>query len=682
MDFLGIGAIQSQLPATSGSVPALVSAWDRTSRSAGVSHGLERWRTGLSSLIGDREADLAGFSGDLDEARQEAKRAEIGRARDLLGFVEHLVERLQGLRPRQPAPLFIAEFRDAVHAYLRADAQSLDKVQAEIDQLGAVGAIAGEFSLESFTRALRANLETAVQRERSLGDGVLIADYRLAAGLQFRHVIICGAYDGAFPVGVGSDVLVEDRSWQQLRERFPFMEDAGLRLERAQAAARRAAASAGNGRLVWSAPLNQAGGRGDYYPAPQMVEAAGKLDGRMRTAAALRSAPRSDWLRRPRSPLESILTGVPIESGDISIRDAVLLRRSGRTVAADHPLHRALVMLHSRRGPHFTEWDGNLAGLDDPSWLALTARVSPTSLENYAACGWRYLGRSLLRINVVEDIEERETMNPAERGTLIHQLLDRFFREKQSEGRPQVNEAWTAADADRLLELLYASLGEARARGKTGLDLYAGYEARNISADLMAFLEADTEFRRITGAVPARFEVSIPEVEIAGVRLRGYADRIDETLDGSAAWVIDYKTGSDRDFARHNSSEDPLHSGTKLQLPVYLSAAPPASAQTGLYWFISRRADFKRYDYQPTPENQQRFTNTLSSIVDGIASGAFPIVPGAENEWYGGFDNCAFCDFDRLCSRRRDIEFNGKLEDWRLAPWLEVGQQARGEQQS
>src|SRR5205814_952994 len=133
---------------------------------------------------------------------------------------------------------------------------------------------------------------------------------------------------------------------------------------------------------------------------------------------------------------------------------------------------------------------------------ALTATVSPTSLENYATCGFRYLGRSLLRINVVEETEERETMDPAERGTLIHRVLDKFFRERQAEGRPRVNEAWTAADAQRLIALLEESLGEARVRGRTGLDLYASYEARNIRADLVAFLESDTDFRRATGAVP------------------------------------------------------------------------------------------------------------------------------------------------------------------------------------
>jgi ATP-dependent helicase/nuclease subunit B len=681
LDFLSVAPIRLQLPTADGPVPALIAAWERISRAAGITHGVERWRLGLAMLIEDREAALAA-DGEGDEARQETRRTEIGRARDLAGFVQQLAQRLEALSPRQSAPAFIAAFKDVVHAYLRPEAQVLDKVEEEIDQLGTVGAIGGAFSLRSFTRALRTNMEAAVQRERSFGDGVLIADYRLAAGLEFRRVIICGAYDGAFPVGAGADMLVADRFWQQLHGRFPYIEDASLRLRRAQSAAARASAAAGDGGLVWSAPLNAASAGGEYYPAPQMVAAARRHDEAVKTASALRGAPGAGWLRRPRSPMGSLLAGIPIEASDVSVRDAVLQKRSALPLEVGHPLHAALLMLRSRRGSGFTEWDGNLAGVGDPGWLALRATVSPTPLEHYATCGFRYLGRSLLRINVVEEIEERETMDPAERGTLIHAVLDTFFREKQAEGRPRVNEAWTATDAQRLLAILDGSLGEARARGRTGLDLYASYEARNIRADLVAFLERDTEFRRATGAVPTQFEVSVPEAEIAGVRLRGYADRIDETPDKRAAWVIDYKSGSTRPFEGFKNQADPLLGGTKLQLPVYLTAAPAGASQTGVYWFITRRANFVQYEYHPTPENQERFSQTLRAIVDGIASGAFPAVSGEEDERYGGFANCAYCDFNRLCSRRRDSEISAKLGDPRLARWLAVGQKARGEQQS
>jgi hypothetical protein len=154
------------------------------------------------------------------------------------------------------------------------------------------------------------------------------------------------------------------------------------------------------------------------------------------------------------------------------------------------------------------------------------------------------------------------------------------------------------------------------------------------------------------------------------VRLRGRVDRIDRTPDGAKAWVIDYKTGGAWDIK--GMEDDPLRGGTKLQLPVYLAAVSDAEDATALYWFITQRGDFTRVDYQPSAEKDERFQATLRAIVEGIRAGAFPAVPKEEDEFRNRFDNCGFCDFDRICSRRRDLEFEAKREDPRVGPWLGV----------
>jgi RecB family exonuclease len=168
-------------------------------------------------------------------------------------------------------------------------------------------------------------------------------------------------------------------------------------------------------------------------------------------------------------------------------------------------------------------------------------------------------------------------------------------------------------------------------------------------------------------------------VEVAGVRLSGLADRIDRRLDGSATWVIDYKTGSASSFAGL-TEVDPFAGGTKLQLPAYLAGDGAGGEKTGLYWLISRRAGFEQKAYTPTPATDTRFSEILGAILDGIRAGAFPAVSGEEQEHYNNFENCRYCDFDRLCSRRRDHEMGAKREDAAFAPWHEVGRRARGEQ--
>jgi len=107
-------------------------------------------------------------------------------------------------------------------------------------------------------------------------------------------------------------------------------------------------------------------------------------------------------------------------------------------------------------------------------------------------------------------------------------------------------------------------------------------------------------------------------------------------------------------------------------------AAGDAAEVTALYWFITRRADFQMIEFRSTPESWQRFERTVAAIVAGVRAGAFPAASGDEDEYYGGFGNCKYCDFDRICSRRRDYELAEKSEDLGLRAWFGVGETARG----
>lgn len=675
IDFLSVAPIRGWLPAGNSVVHEMTSLWDKLSREALITRGLGRWRGQLGSFALERETSAGRLDAAEDEQRIAIKRREAEQARRLLSVIEALAARVEPLRQQQPAEDFIAAFKRVIEEYIDPTAPGLEEALEEIDQLGTVGALGGAFSLDSFAESLRANLEARCIRPESIGNGVIIADYRVAPGMRFERVILCGAFEGALPPGPGTDAILDDRVWQALRRGHPFIEDAELRIQRAGEAANRAVAAAGEGSLTWSAPAYEAGGSREYFPAPLMVRAFSRVAEREVTASDLRRGEKHESLRRPASPLAVALKGPVLSIGELDLRRAVLLAKERRSISEGHPRFRAVESLRARRSNTFSEWEGNLATLDNPRWFELQGAVSPTNLEHYAACGYRYFARSLLKLQTVEEPEERQMMDRAERGTLIHKMIERFFVEQRHLGRPQPYEAWTPNDLARLNEIAEEELATAKARGLTGLDVFAEHEARTIRADLAQFLEKDTQFRRETGAVPSDFEVQIPETEIAGVRLRGRVDRIDRTPDGKRAWVIDYKTGSTFGYDK-NMEGDPLQGGTKLQLPVYLAAVSDAEDATAMYWFINRRADFLRVPYTQDANGDARFKATLEAIVGGIRSGAFPAVPKEEDEWKGGFTNCKYCDFDRICSRRRDIEFGAKAGDAAMRPWQIVGETA------
>ena len=675
IDFLSVAPLKEFLPGKDGNVREMTTLWDKISREAGITHGVDAWWGRLGAFARDKRAEAERLDKAEYEMRVDILRKEAERADRLSSVAEALIARLEPLREPQPAAQFIAAFKAIVNEYL-APSRGLEEALEEIEQLGTVGAVGGEFTLGTFAEALAANLEARVAAPKPrMGSGVAIADYRQAGGMRFERVLLCGAFEGAFPAGPGPDAILEDRVWQQLKEAHPYIEDATARIERAREAASRAVAA--GSRVTWSAPAYEPGGTREYYPSPLMAEAYSRVTGVPATASELRrSAATNGVLQRPPSPLAVALQGPALHTGELWVREAVNLAQARASVPASHRRSRAVEALRARRGGGFTEWDGNLSSFGEPEWFELQKAVSPTSLEHYASCGYRYFLRTLLRLQVVEEPDERQMMDAAERGSLVHRALERFFIERKEQGRPAPRERWGPGDELRLRAIADEELEDARQRGLTGLDVFAGHEARTIKADLARFLEEDTQFRLQTGAVPAEFEKPVPVTEVAGVKLRGFVDRIDRTPDGRYAWVIDYKTGSARDVK--DMEKDPLVGGTKLQLPVYLSAAEAEEA-TALYWFISQKGGFQKAPYTSDAEKETRFRATLEAIVRGIGAGSFPAVPHEEDEYWGGFENCGFCDFDRICSRRRDLEFQAKAEDAGVAPWRNVARAAVGE---
>ncbi len=673
MEFLSVAPLRDWLPAGDGVVHEMATTWDNISRDAGITHGAEVWQQRLGALIAYKDSELAGLLPGENEARERVmtfQRNEAGRLGDAIAA---LVSRLEPLKETQPALQFIDRFKSIVSEYIDPKAEALEEVIEEIDQLGTVGAVGGSFALKSFTTALSANFDARYVRPNRLGSGVVIADYRAAPGLRFERVHLCAAYEGAFPAGPGADALIDDRTWQQLKSDFPYTEDATTRIARSKAAALRAASTAGNGVVTWSAPAYEPGATREYYPSPLMAEAYSAVIGRRVTASELRRTETAgDVLVRASSPLAVSLRGPLLDAGELAVRRAVHLRHAGLAVPALHPRSRALDMLNARRSSRFTEWDGNVAAIADGDWLPLHQKTSPTALETYAACGYRYFCRTVLRLNVVEEPDERAVMDAATRGSLIHGVLEKFFIEQQKVGRPQVGEAWTVDDLHRLMVIADEHLDDANRQGQRGLPIYAAHETRSIRADLKLFLEKDTGFRRETGAIPTDFEAAVPETQVAGVTLRGRVDRIDRAPDGTRAWVIDYKTGK----AHEPPKGGPFDAGQRLQLPTYIAAASEAEHVTALYWFISQRGGFERLTYETTPELAQRFEGTIAAIMGGVHAGTFPAVPGDDDEWRDSFKNCGYCDFERICSRRRDSEFAAKGADAAMAPWSAVSEAA------
>src|SRR5581483_8934832 len=107
-------------------------------------------------------------------------------------------------------------------------------------------------------------------------------------------------------------------------------------------------------------------------------------------------------------------------------------------LAADTPAFgRGLVARAARWGDAHSPYDGVFTG--DAAVAALPAfgsdrPVSPSRIETYATCPHRYFLRHVLHIAPSDEPETIERIDPLQRGSMIHEILERFMRELAAAG--------------------------------------------------------------------------------------------------------------------------------------------------------------------------------------------------------------------------------------------------------
>jgi RecB family exonuclease len=355
--------------------------------------------------------------------------------------------------------------------------------------------------------------------------------------------------------------------------------------------------------------------------------------------------------------------------------------------AGDGPLAKPVQLARLRYGGAFTLWDGNVAdAIVNQPRLAPRRPLSATSLEAWATCPFSYFLSRVLGLRAVEKPEDRLSLSPVDRGTLVHAILENFVGEAINQNTaPRPDQAWNDAHRRRLMEIAEARFDEVESRGMTGRDLMWQMDKANIRADLHRFLEEDSRLRYEHGVTPAWLEagfgvaggwpaaaITLPNTD--RIEFRGYIDRVDVSPDGRRVLVRDYKTGSSSGYT--GMDKDPIQAGQRLQLAIYSLAVQSGLSEdvdvNSAYWFISNRGGFSMAPKSPMrlADVKDEFDRTMSLIVSGIDAGVFPANPG--NADRGSFANCKYCDFDALCPSKRDLLWQRKSGDSAVRPYAEL----------
>lgn len=673
------------------------SAWDRLARDARITGGAGNWQPRLRWLRDQLTTSAAQADGGTRSAAW--LEAELQQLSLFEYAVDALVAHLDDLGRPRPWRMAVGHLMAVLERLLRPG----DDLTAVLDAIKPLGQLAGlepDDDPSAFFRAVSAAVGAATVRVGRFHEDVFVGDLTNMRGLSFRVVRLLGLSERAFPAPVQRDPVLDDHERRAINAVGPGRvavrgEEAGseeLLFTLVLHAARE--------RLVLSYPTTDSEGR-PRLPSYFLLRVAEALTGHQLGPEQLHDA--LPGYRRvsaarlgPENPADAI-TPLEFDVAEVERAIAAAARTGDRVSARLGYLDRLSPGFARARAALAARMDGHLFGPHDGVFGESAARaqlaerfgltghsLSATAVEQYAVCPQRYFLQRILHLKLAEEPEETRRLSPVERGTLVHAILERFYRALIDEGLLPLRRESTEAYRERLHRVAHGLFEEWHGRGVTGAALVWEMDQRALLEDLDEWLLREVEDAEQSGFAPIELEVrfgsngrsdSAPlapaRFELADGRViafQGVIDRIDVTADGQRFRVIDYKSGRVGGVVKPNL----LQGGKALQLPVYLRAAAGVE-QLGAdamgeaeYYFVTRRAGFRRVSFASTALTQRGgdIEAILRAAATGVAEGQFFAYPGPKSR------NCEYCDFTSVCDSRRLALFEQKRTDPAAAAFI------------
>ncbi len=298
--------------------------------------------------------------------------------------------------------------------------------------------------------------------------------------------------------------------------------------------------------------------------------------------------------------------------------------------------------------------------------------LSPTALENYIACPFKFFLNNVLRLEVLE--EPSEEIESTDRGLAFHRALSRLHTHLRSTGVHEPHDVVEGLLHARLEEAVEECADRAsaaaevlwRLEGKRLQRLgrhYRTHWQKFVEPWLPRGVRPRPEYFEVGFGLPDGDGKANPPLVIAGadleVRISGRIDRVDvaELPDGSLGfWIIDYKTGR----SAHYTGGD-LKAFRRLQLTLYALAVQEVllrdkqARPLGLaYWLVAdtgpkvalpahpKRAVAWLDETEAWRKVREALQGLVVTLVSKIRGGEFPLKPLDEH--------CTqTCDFVQVC---------------------------------
>ncbi len=189
--------------------------------------------------------------------------------------------------------------------------------------------------------------------------------------------------------------------------------------------------------------------------------------------------------------------------------------------------------------------------LDDPAYSGTVPPRPPEAyrvsrVDRYVDCPFKYFAENVLRL--AEERDDEAGLTPLERGSLIHELFERFYTSWQQDGLGTITPETLPDAVSRFAAIAREAFARLPAadRALEETRLLGSIVARGL-AERVFELEADAGGRIVERLIEQPLNGPFTFPSLGGLKqtpidIRGKADRIDVFDDGSLR-VIDYKLG-------------------------------------------------------------------------------------------------------------------------------------------
>jgi RecB family exonuclease len=638
--------------------------WEQLLVDAAVIGSRERWERRLDGLREELRAQRTAVAGE-DEARAALVDRQLRDLQQLRDYALPLIARLADLPASAAWSVWLEQLRELAQAALREP----DGVLATLAELAPMGPV-GPVALDEVQLVLGPRLrELAIRPPRRRYGRVFVAPADSARGLEFDVVFVPGLAEKLFPRRLVEDPILLDARRTELDVPALVTQPARVAAERL---ALRLAVGAARGRVVLSYPrvdVEQARPRVPSFYALEALRAAeGTLPGfeELGLRAGAAAGARLGW-PAPKEPGDAIDEA----EYDLALLAPLLDADPEQTAGTATYLLNANVhlarALRARARRWLRRWT-SADGLVDPDELGraalarhrLEARAfSPTALQHFAVCPYRFVLQALHRLQPREEPVAVEVLDPLTRGALFHEVQFSVLTRLRDDGLLPVGPATletALAAVDGALDAAAARWAEKLA---PAIPRVWDDGINGVRADLREWL------RRSAGTgdgwVPHRFELSFglagrgreqedpasvaePVTLPGGLRLRGSIDLVERHATGRVR-ATDHKTGKVR--ARDGVV---IGGGEVLQPVLYALACEQLLTEpvdAGRLYYCTAVGAYTERVVPLDDVSRAAAATVITTVGRALADGFLPAAPAK--------DACRWCDYRPVCGPYEDI---------------------------